>query len=86
MAGFQLDSKGEIPTKPLKGWNLGHVNGMALLLEVHYAETQEELETDQKHTLCLALSLPMALELSERLRKYAEGFLSQQSSGDVPIH
>lgn len=86
MAGFQLDKNGEIPTKPLKGWNIGHVNGMALLLEVHYADTAEELETDQKHTLCLAFSLPMALELSEILRKYAEGFLNQAALPGTQLH
>jgi hypothetical protein len=84
--GFELDEKGEIPTKPLTGWNIGHVSGMALLLEVHYAETQEELETGQRHALCLAISLPLALQLSEVLKKYAEEFLSQPNSGLGPVH
>jgi len=84
--GFELDEKGEIPTKPLTGWNIGHLKGMALLLEVHYAETQEELETGERHALCLAISLPLALQLSEALKKYAEGFLSQPNTGLNQVH
>jgi hypothetical protein len=45
MSKFAQDGNGEIPTKPLTGWNLGHVGGVAILLEAHYADTLEELET-----------------------------------------
>lgn len=84
--GFELDENGEVPTKPLKGWNIGHVGGVALLLEVHYAETQEELETGQEHALCLAISLPLALQLSDVLRKYGEAFLNQSSPAGTQLH
>jgi len=86
MTEFYVDETGLIPSKPLKGWNLGHVGGTALLLEVHYADNLEELETDQKHTLCLALSLPIALELSEKLRTYAQGFLNQTAPAGTKLH
>ena len=86
MSQFYVDETGMIPSKPLKGWNVGHVAGTALLLEVHYADSPEELETDQKHTLCLALSLPMALDLAETLRKYAEGFLNQAALPGTQLH
>ena len=85
MTAFYIDETGVIPTKPLKGWNIGHVGGVALLLEVHHADSPEELETDQKHTLCLAITLPQALQLSDVLKKYAEGF-SGLLTPDAQIH
>lgn len=86
MPKFALDDKGEIPTKPLTGWNLGHVGGVAILLEAHYAETKEELETEHRHTLCLSLSIPLALELAEALRRNAQHFLDQTAQAGTPIH
>jgi hypothetical protein len=83
---FQLGSDGLIPTKPLKGWNIGHVGGVTLLLEAQYADTPEELETDQQHTLCLAISMPLALQLAEALKKYAQGFLNQAAPPGTLLH
>ena len=86
MSNFALDSNGEISTKPLTGWNLGHIGGVAILLEAHYADTPEELETEYRHTLCLSLSLPLALELAEALRRNAEGLMNQTSPADTLLH
>jgi hypothetical protein len=39
MAEYDLDSSGNILTKPVMGWSISHVAGAALLLTIRYAVT-----------------------------------------------
>jgi hypothetical protein len=86
MSDFKLDRDGNIPTKPLVGWTIGQVGGVALLLEAQYAQSPEELETEQQQTLCLALSIPLALQLADALKRHAEKLLNESASQGATLH
>ena len=41
---LETDSSGNVIMKPLTGWNILPVAGAAVLVQMQYAETPEELE------------------------------------------
>ncbi len=75
MTKFETDGGGNVIMKPLTGWNILPVAGAAVLVQMLYVETPEELERTERRVIQFALTPPMALELVAALKRVAEPLL-----------
>ena len=81
---FETDSSGNVIMKPLTGWNILPVAGAAVLVQMQYVETPEELERGVKRVIQFALTPPMCLELAAALRTVANPLMP--IAPGTPIH
>jgi hypothetical protein len=75
MAEYDLESNGNILTKPVMGWSISHAAGAALLLTIHYADTPEELQRLKFKPITLALTPILGLEIAEALKKHSQNLI-----------
>jgi hypothetical protein len=65
---YETDGKGNITTYPLVGWESCLFGEVGIVLAIHYAQTPEELETEDKyHRFQIVLSPQQSQKLGERL-------------------
>lgn len=79
MATSETDREGNLLLKPMAGWELKSVAGMALILGIEYAENQEALEMGETQTIPLVLLPALALELAEALKRRASALLAEET-------
>lgn len=79
---LKKDENGNIITMPLTEWFMTSAFQMAVLLAVRYAETQQELESDDTHQIQFLLTPRQCLELADRLTKVANRVLDP--TGQAP--
>lgn len=75
---FELDENGEVVMKPVTGWKIAPVAGIAVLLAIQYVETPAELETGDSKSIQLVLTPQKCLELAEVLTRVAKRILEPQ--------
>jgi hypothetical protein len=75
---FETDSTGNVITKPVTGYAVVPVAGIAVLLCIQYAETPEELESGDSKQIQLVLMPQQALEIAEAVTKRAKILLGYQ--------
>lgn len=80
----QKDRDGNIISKPVMGWALMPVAGIAVLLAILYAETPQELETGDTRQIQFVLTPQACLELAERLTSIGKELLESHSPADKP--
>jgi len=76
---LETDANGMIVTRPVLGWTTAPVAGSAVILQIQYAETPQELKTGGR-SLQFVLTPPQSLELAETLTKQAQRILNQKPS------
>lgn len=81
---LETDSTGNVIMKPLTGWNILPVAGAAVLVQIQYVETPEELEKGEQRVIQFALTPPMSLELAEALKRVANPLMP--IAPGTPIH
>jgi hypothetical protein len=86
MAEHDLDSNGNILTKPVMGWSISHVAGAALLLTVRYADTPAELERMESKPITLALTPQLGLELAEALKRNSQNLIDGVLPSGTHVH
>ncbi len=69
---FDKDSTGQIITNPLTGFNIAPVAEMAVLCQLQYVSSPEELAAGRSRRLQLVLTPQQARELAAVLTKQAE--------------
>jgi hypothetical protein len=79
---LQKDANGNVITKPLTDWFMTTAFQIAVLLAVQYVETQEELESTDRHRIQFVLTPRQCLELADRLTKVANRLLDP--TGEIP--
>lgn len=83
-AQLETDKDGNVITKPVIGWTIRSVAGVAVLLAIEYADTPLDIEMGGK-SLPLVLTPPQCLELSQALAKASTQLLADQSHpGQAP--
>jgi len=80
-APFETDSEGNVILKPVTGWNIAPVAGVAVLLQFVYLDS--ETDTDGKR-IQFVLKPDVCLELAEVLTRQAERLL--QTPPGTPLH
>lgn len=86
MSELQTDSSGNIVTKPVTGWAIHRVAGIAVLLAIEYADTPEELEKGANKRMQFVLNAPKTLELAEALTRAANGIMSDPIPQGTPLN
>jgi hypothetical protein len=81
---LELDSEGVAKTSPVTDYGTCPVFGTAILLQVEYVNSAQELETGIRLQIPLLLTRQGALDLAELLRKSAQRV--QDPISDDPIH
>jgi hypothetical protein len=81
---LELDSEGVAKTSPVTDYGTRPVFGTAILLQVEYVNSEQELQTGIRHQIPLLLTRQSALNLADLLRKSAQSV--QDSISDHPIH
>lgn len=74
---FDLDADGMVITRPVLGWTIAPVAGMAVLARLNYSETPADIGTGGK-ALQIVLTPQQALELADLLTKQAKHILAQR--------
>ena len=74
MSEFTTDDSGNIILNPVVGWRTGSLAGVAVLLQVRYADSPEDIGTEGK-AIQFALNPDKCLELAEALTKQARRLL-----------
>ncbi len=80
---LELDSEGNVITKPITAWSTVTLAGIAGLLILQYAETREALERGEYRQIQLALMPQQCLWLAEGLTKLGKSLLENQSDGET---
>jgi hypothetical protein len=80
---FDTDAEGNIITKPVVGWATRPVAGMAVLVQIQYADTPEQLENLEKgcSRIQLVLTPQQSLELAETLTTQAKRIMTHPDPG-----
>lgn len=86
MAEYDLDSSGNILTKPVMGWSISHVAGAALLLTIRYADTPDELERLHSKPITLALTPQQGLEIAEALKRHSQNLIDGVLPPGTHVH
>jgi hypothetical protein len=81
---LELDSEGVAKTSPVTDYGTCPIFGTAILLQVEYVNSEQELQTGIRHQIPLLLTRQGALNLSDLLRKSAQRV--QDPISDDPIH
>lgn len=84
MSQFETDSEGNVILKPIVGWAVTDAAGIAVLLQLQFVESEEELESGKKQAFQFVLTPPKALELAELLTRRAKRLLEGLSPGKSP--
>jgi len=80
---FETDENGIVVTKPVMGWIIAPAAGIAVVLGIRYAETEEEIGTGGRQ-IQFVLMPQQCLELAEVLTKQAKHLL-QPHTGTPPM-
>jgi len=81
---LELDSDGVAKTSPVTDYGTRPVFGTAILLQVEYVNSEQELQTGIRHQIPLLLTREMALNLADLLQKSAHRV--QDPISDLPVH
>jgi hypothetical protein len=81
MKPLETDSEGNVILKPVTGWTMAPVAGIAVLLAIEYVTNDHELETGVRHAIQFVLTPPKALEIAEVLQKQAKRLLESLPPG-----
>ena len=79
---FETDKNGNIITKPVTGYTIGPVAGMAVLLAIEYVESPAELESGKSKRIQLILTPQQTLEIADVMTRRAKSLL-QPASGET---
>jgi hypothetical protein len=69
---IETDGKGHVITKPVTGYTLAPVAGIAVLLAIRYVESPEELESGTSKQIQFVLTPPQCLEIAGAMTRQAE--------------
>lgn len=69
---LEIDSSGNVVTKPIVGWKVLTVAGISVLVAIQYVDTPEELETGGSKQIQLALMPQQCIDLAEALKKNSQ--------------
>jgi hypothetical protein len=81
----KTDDRGNVITYPVTGWAMGPVAEVAVLLQIQYVESEQDLEAGRHKRFQFLLTPPKCLELAELLTKQAQRLLGPPSPG-TPVH
>ena len=81
---FEVDKNGNVITRPLMGWLAAPAAGIAVILAVHYAESDADIENHTPKSLQLILTPHQCLELAELLTRQANNLITARPSGKSP--
>jgi hypothetical protein len=83
---LQTDSNGNVISFPVTEWQLRTLAGISILLTALYVRTPEELETEDRQQIQLAMTPQQCLQLAEALKKAAMSLLEDQSHAAKPLN
>jgi hypothetical protein len=78
MTPFETDSQGNVIVKPLTGWAVMDAAGIAVLLQIQYADDEKELESGVSRSFQFGMTPQQALELAELLTRRAKRLLEDK--------
>lgn len=80
---FEKDAEGMIVTRPLTGWNIAPIAGVAILCQLKYVMSEEELRAGTEHNIQLVLTPLQANELAGMLARQGSRLLEVNPSESV---
>ena len=75
---LERDSNGEITTKPVIGWTIASLAGVAVLVSIQCEETPMGFETGDCQSVQLVMTVEKCLELARELTRLAGIVLDEQ--------
>jgi hypothetical protein len=82
---FETDGEGNVITKPVTGWNVMPAAGIAVLLQIQYADNQLDIEKGMSKAFQFFLMPQECLELAVALTRQAKRLLEETlPPGQVP--
>jgi len=81
-----IDSAGNVPLRPIAGYSVATIAGIAVSFSFDFADTPEDLQREQYRSLRFVLTPPQALEIAETLTKVAKRLLDEPLSPAAPLH
>ncbi|HVZ68499.1 MAG TPA: hypothetical protein VG891_03490 [Rhizomicrobium sp.] len=79
---LEKDASGKIVTRPIMGFSSAPIAGMAIFLQVRYAETPEQLKAKGK-SIQFSLTPEQALELASMMATQAKRIIDQVPDSPV---
>ena len=72
--------------RPIAGYSVNSVAGMAVLFSFDFADTPEDLRQEQFQSLRFVLTPPQALEIGETLTRVAKKLLEGPVPPETSLH
>jgi hypothetical protein len=73
---MKADKAGNLELKPLTGWKIAEVAGIAVVVSVEYANSEQDFEHGVFQEIPLVLTVEQCFELAAGLKKNADLLLS----------
>jgi len=73
---MKADNEEVVQLKPLTGWKIAEVAGVAIVLSVEYAGSAEDLDREVSQEIPLVLTVEQCFELAAALKRNADLLLS----------
>lgn len=83
---LEMDSNGNVVTRPVTGWSVLTLAGMSVLAAIQYAQTPQELETGNSKQIQLVLMPQQCVELAQALKKAGKSLLEDRSDSQRPAN
>jgi hypothetical protein len=73
---MKADKGGLLQIKPLTGWKIAEVAGVAIVVSVEYADSEQDFERGEFQEIPLVLTVEQCFELAAALKKNADLLLT----------
>lgn len=81
---MKADKGGIVQLKPLTGWKIAEIAGIAIVVSVEYADSAEDLERGVSQEIPLVLTVEQCFELAAALKRNADLLLSAADAERKP--
>lgn len=78
---LEKDSQGNVITKPVVGWITAPMAGMAVILQMQYVDSPEQLDAGGRTKLQFVLTPQQCQELAETLTRQAARVMNSPDTG-----